>query len=233
LSAAAVGIAAAPAQAASAAPPNGGPVTVVVGTSPSHGRVGLGSGQVGTSFTLTPVKGGCPHPEDAPLVIWKAPYTEIAISFTPGSATGFMPTGAPRPGMPAARPGTYSARLECLSTTPEDKTSVDKVFAPASITLTGKQLLPSLSRTSVRRGGTLGIALPGVCGKAGASRFTFVDLVAKTNMPVANLTTGNPTIPNTVAPGRYFVTAQCETGAVRSGMSAGYSYGFAPLTVTS
>ena len=169
LTAAVVGIAAAPAQAASAAPANGGPVTVVGGTSPSHGRVDVGSGRVGTSFTLTPVKGGCPHSSDVPLVRWNSPYHVIAVAVIPGSSTGYMPTGASGPGKPAARAGTYSAQLECVDDPANHHSSVDKVFTPASITLTGKQLLPSLSRTSVRRGGALNIALPGVCSKAGRS----------------------------------------------------------------
>jgi hypothetical protein len=239
-----IGTAAAPAQAATSAPslpsvpsapPNGGPVSVVGGTSPTRGRIGVGSGRVGTIFTLTPVKGGCPHSGDFPVVRWSAPYSGVLVASGGNgpSSTGFMATGAIEPGKPAAKPGTYRAQLECWALSADHvHTSVDKVFAPASVTLTGHQLLPSLSRRSVPAGGRLGITLPGPCSQAWASPMNIVYLAAPDGRAVTGLKAGATTIPGTVAPGRYFVTAQCFSRAMTIAGNAGYAYGFAPVTVT-
>ena len=230
-----VALGVAPAQAATPSPANGGPVIVVGGSSPAHGRVGVGTGRVGTMFTLTPVRGGCPHRTDVPLVRWKAPYHAVAVDSMNGNSTGAMPTGAPAPGQAAANPGTYSASLECWSLSADGKhLTADKVFAPASITLTGRQLLPALSRTSVRPGGTVRIGLPGgLCKHAGTPALpSFVDLLTAAGKPVALLKSGVATIPTTVAPGRYFVTGSCSSATAAPGAPfPGYAYGFAALTV--
>jgi hypothetical protein len=225
--AAMVGLPAAAAQAA--APPNGGPVTVFGAASPLHGHVGTGSGRVGTVFALTPVRGGCPHQTDTPFVQWKSPYTSETLVTTPGNRTGYMPTGAPGPLVAAAKPRTYSAQLECLAiSTDHLHTSVDKVFTPASITLTGRQLRPALSRTTVAAGGSLTVTLPAACGSA-TKLDGFVYLVSPDGRFITGLAAGSTTIPSSVDAGHYFVTGQCDTN---SAPYPGYGYGFAPVTVT-
>lgn len=107
---------------------------------------------------------------------------------------------------------------------------VEKVFTPASITLTGRQLLPSLSRKSVPAGGPLGVTLPGPCSRA--EQATVRGLYSPDGHFIADLGREKATIPSTVTPGRYFVNAECDTMAESNRENAGYAYGFTALTVT-